>query len=137
MVAVQHCGIGLQQPLLYDVSGDIDRSGAHAPPRDGNDIGRSMGSSRGMVIGMATKKVTVTLPEEYLERIRRLVNDGKASSISGFVQHAVGVSLDDIAGWGAMLAEALGQTGGDLTAEERDWADHILGSPKRRKRPAA
>jgi Arc/MetJ-type ribon-helix-helix transcriptional regulator len=90
-----------------------------------------------MVTGMATKKVTVTLPEEHLERIRRLVNDGKASSISGFVQYAVGVSLDDIAGWGAMLAEALGQTGGDLTAEERDWADRILGSPKRRKRPAA
>lgn len=87
-----------------------------------------------MVIGMATKKVTVTLPEEYLERIRRLVNDGKASSISGFVQHAVGVSLDDIAGWGAMLAEALAKTGGELTAEERVWADEILGTGKRRGR---
>ena len=90
-----------------------------------------------MVIGMATKKVTVTLAEDQLERIRRLVDTSKARSISGFVQHAVGVSLDDIAGWGAMLAEALGQTGGDLTQEERDWADRILGTPKRRKRPAA
>jgi Arc/MetJ-type ribon-helix-helix transcriptional regulator len=90
-----------------------------------------------MVIGMATKKVTVTLPEDQLERIRRLVDTGKATSISGFVQHAVDVALGDIAGWGAMLAEALGQTGGDLTAEERDWADRILGTPKGRKRPAA
>jgi Arc/MetJ-type ribon-helix-helix transcriptional regulator len=90
-----------------------------------------------MVSSMATKKVTVTLPEEQLEHIRRLVATGKATSISGFVQHAVGVSLDDIAGWGAMLAEALGQTGGDLTHEERVWADRILGTPKRRKRPAA
>jgi Arc/MetJ-type ribon-helix-helix transcriptional regulator len=86
---------------------------------------------------MASKKITVTLPEEQVDRIRRLVDSGKATSISGFVQHAVGVSLDDVAGWGAMLAEALGQTGGDLTAEERTWADRILGTPKRRKRPAA
>jgi Arc/MetJ-type ribon-helix-helix transcriptional regulator len=91
----------------------------------------------GMVVGMAAKKVTVTLPEDQLERIRRLVDIGKATSVSGFVQHAVGVSLDDIAGWGAMLAEALGQTGGDLSEEERAWADRILGTPKRRKRPAA
>lgn len=81
----------------------------------------------GMVIGMATKKVTVTLDEEQLERVRRLVSSGKAPSVSGFVQHAVSVSLDDVAAWGAMLAEALNQTGGDLTADERVWADRILG----------
>ena len=91
-----------------------------------------------MVIGMATRKVTVTLDEEQLARIRRLVADGKAASISGFVQHAVGVSLDDVAGWGAVLADALAKTGGDLTAEERAWADGILGTGRRRgKRPAA
>jgi Arc/MetJ-type ribon-helix-helix transcriptional regulator len=90
-----------------------------------------------MVIGMATRKVTVTLAEQQLERIRRLVDAGKAPSVSGFVQHAVGVSLDDVAGWGAMLAEALAQTGGDPTDEERAWADRILGTGKRRKRPTA
>lgn len=88
---------------------------------------------------MATKKVTVTLDEEQLARIRGLVESGRASSVSSFVQHAVSVSLDDVAGWGALLAEALGQTGGDLTADERAWADRILGTtpPKRRKRTAA
>ena len=86
---------------------------------------------------MATRKVTVTLDEEQLARIRRLVSDGKAASISGFVQHAVSVALDDVAGWGAMLADALERTGGDLTAEERAWADEVLGSGKRGKRPAA
>lgn len=90
-----------------------------------------------MVVGMATRKVTVTLDEEQLARIRRLVSDGKAASISGFVQHAVSVALDDVAGWGAMLADALERTGGDLTAEERAWADEVLGSGKRGKRPAA
>ena len=80
-----------------------------------------------MVVGMATRKVTVTLDESQLERIRVLVNQGAASSVSGFVQHAVGVALDDVAGWGTMLADALRDTGGELSHEERSWADNLLG----------
>ncbi len=86
---------------------------------------------------MATRKVTITLDENDLARIRALVESGKASTVSGFVQDAVRVSLDDVAGWGAMLAEALAQTGGDLTSEERAWADRILGTGKRRRNSAA
>lgn len=92
----------------------------------------------GMVNGMATRKVTVTLEEEQLDRVRSLVESGSASSVSGFVQHAVGVALDDVAGWGAMLADALRATGGSLSATERRWADEALGVGGRRKRmPAA
>ena len=81
-----------------------------------------------MVIGMAsTRKVTVTLPVGSVDAIRGLVAAGQADSVSGFVQHAVKVSLDDIAGWGAMLAQALADTGGAITDEERQWADRILG----------
>ncbi|HQV17539.1 MAG TPA: hypothetical protein PLC22_04340 [Gordonia sp. (in: high G+C Gram-positive bacteria)] len=69
----------------------------------------------------------MTLPVESVQAIRELVAEGKADSVSGFVQHAVAVSLDDVAGWGAMLAQALEETGGPLTAEEREWADRILG----------
>lgn len=87
-----------------------------------------------MVIGMATRKVTVTLDEVQLDQIRSLVRVGTASSISGFVQHSVSVALDDVAGWGAMLAEALRQTGGALTDDERVWADQVLGGSTR---PAA
>lgn len=80
-----------------------------------------------MVIGMAnTRKVTITLPADQVESIRALVVSGDANSLSGFVQHAVNVALDDIAGWGAMLAEALRDTGGELGAAERQWADDIL-----------
>jgi Arc/MetJ-type ribon-helix-helix transcriptional regulator len=79
-----------------------------------------------MVIGMASRKVTVTLPEAQLDQIRRLVASGNASSVSGFVQHAVSVAIDDVAGWGAILAEALRETGGPLTDEEREWADDLL-----------
>jgi len=77
---------------------------------------------------MATKKVTVTLDETQLDRIRALVEAGSARSVSGFVQHAVEVALDDVAGWGALLAEALRETGGTLSEEERAWADGILGN---------
>lgn len=86
---------------------------------------------------MVSKKVTITLDELQLDRVRSLVEVGKASSVSGFVQHAVGVALDDVAGWGAMLAEALETTGGPLSDDERAWADDVLGLGKRRKRPAA
>ena len=98
----------------------------------------SAAARSGMVIGMATRKVTVTLDEVQLERVRALVDAGRASSVSGFVQHAVGVALDDVAGWGALLADALSRTGGPVTADERAWADEALGVPKRRrKQPAA
>ena len=86
---------------------------------------------------MATKKVTITIDENQLERIRALVKAGTTSSVSGFVQHAVAVALDDIAGWGAMLADALTDTGGELSGEERRWADEVLGVKGRAKSPAA
>lgn len=76
---------------------------------------------------MAAKKVTITLDESALDRIHALVRAGTAASVSGFVQHAVGVALDDVAGWGAMLAGALRQTGGPLSDDERAWADEALG----------
>lgn len=88
---------------------------------------------------MATTKVTVTLDDEQLEAVRRLVTRGEAQSISGFVKYAVGVALDDVAGWRVMLDEALQQTGGPLTKREIAWADAVLaGRPRgKRKRKAA
>ncbi len=83
---------------------------------------------------MATVKVTVTLDEDQLARIRALVAKDKATSVSGFVQHAVSVALDDVAGWGVLLADALVRTGGPVTAEERAWADDVLRSTKRRRK---
>ena len=90
-----------------------------------------------MVDGMATRKVTITLDEGQLQRVRALVDAGTTPSISGFIQHAVSVAIDDIAGWGAMLADALRETGGDLSSQERAWADDMLGMKRRRKGSAA
>lgn len=74
----------------------------------------------------ATKKVTITLPIATLNTVRRLVETGDATSVSEFVQHAVGVALDDAAGWDAALSAALASTGGELSAQERAWADGVL-----------
>ena len=81
---------------------------------------------------MATTKITITLPDDQVKEIRALVAAGKSANISAFVKHAVGIALADAAGWQQMLEEALQQTGGPLTQEERDWVDALL-SPKPRK----
>lgn len=88
---------------------------------------------------MATTKVTITLKDEQLASVRGLVASGKAESVSGFVQHAVDVSLADVAGWGATLGLALAQTGGPLNAKERAWADTVLRArpTQKRRRKAA
>jgi len=84
---------------------------------------------------MATRKITITLGDDQLQEVRALVAAGQTRSVSGFVQHAVRVALSDAAGWREMLQEALQQTGGSLTHEERAWADAVL-SPRREKRHA-
>ena len=47
--------------------------------------------------------------------------------MSGFVQQAVASALDETAAWAALLSQALTETGGPLTGEERAWADSVLG----------
>ena len=82
-----------------------------------------------MVIGMATQKITITLGEEQVDEVKALVSAGAATSVSGFVQHAVCVALDDVSGWAVMLETALEETGGPLTSDERAWADGVLDDP--------
>ena len=81
--------------------------------------------------------MTVTIDEDQLERIRAHIEAGAASNVSGFVQHAVGVALDDVAGWGEMLTGARRDSGGELSRHERRWADEVLGVKRRAKSPAA
>ena len=83
---------------------------SHAPTPDGPGSAHFR-----MVIGMATTKVTSTPP-------------------SAHIRPAVGAERDDVAAWGAVLAHALEKSGGPLTDAEREWADLVLGVPKRRGR---
>ena len=85
-----------------------------------------------MVFGIATTKITITLQNDQVDEIRDLLESGKAANVSAFVQHAVRLALQDVAGWREMLDEALRQTGGPLTDKERAWADAIMTSkPKK------
>ena len=87
-----------------------------------------------MVFGMATRKITITLGDDQIDEIRALVAARQTPNVSAFVQHAVGVALSDAAGWREMLKDALQQTGGPLTAKEREWADTLLSGRPGRKR---
>ena len=121
---------GVQPPRTHR---QIDRAHEQAITRRYSTT-REIG---GMAFGMATTKVTITLEEEQLEAVRKLVAAGKAATVSAFIKHAVGVALQDVAGWGVMLAEALEQTGGPLTKKERRWADEVLSVGAKRRGRAA
>jgi Arc/MetJ-type ribon-helix-helix transcriptional regulator len=87
-----------------------------------------------MVVGMATKKITITLPVGQLEEIRKRVAARESASLSGFIQKAVEKSLQNAAEFRAMVDEALMETGGPLTAKERAWAKKMLSPQKSPKR---
>lgn len=90
-----------------------------------------------MVPGMATTKVTITLPDDELRRIRELVGEGRAGSISGYVAQVVSNALDETAAWAATLTEMLAETGGPLTDAERVWADDVLAGRPVQARPGS
>ena len=90
-----------------------------------------------MAVGMATTKVTITLDDEQLAKVRKLVASRKAPNVSFFVKRAVDVALQDAAGWEALLADAMERTGGPLTDKERRWVDDALASAKRKRRGRA
>jgi hypothetical protein len=46
---------------------------------------RGRGDVTSVVGGVATRKVTITLPEEQLDRVRGLVAAGEAPNVSAFV----------------------------------------------------
>jgi Arc/MetJ-type ribon-helix-helix transcriptional regulator len=84
---------------------------------------------------MATKKVTITLPEEQIAQIQELVEDGQADSVSRFIQLAVLDVLDPDAALRATIDDALAKTGGPLTPEEEAWADRMLHQGSRASGP--
>jgi len=92
-----------------------------------------------MAIGMATTKITITLPDHQLAEIRKRVKGRKSESVSGFIQHAVRRSLDNEAEFLAMLEQGLNETGGPLTPKERAWARKMLTprKPRTKSRKAA
>ncbi|MGC8512477.1 MAG: toxin-antitoxin system antitoxin subunit [Acidimicrobiales bacterium] len=75
---------------------------------------------------MTSVKIAVSLPPELVAQARHAVAEGRATSVSGYVAHALEeqAKLDDLA---SLLEEMLAETGGPLTAEETQAADEALG----------
>jgi len=90
----------------------------------------------GTVFGLATTKVTITLPDSQLDEIRNRVAAQESASISGFIQHAVQKSLQNSVEFREMADLALKETGGPLTPKERAWARKMLTQQKRGAKPA-
>lgn len=85
-----------------------------------------------MVESMAAVKITITLPDDQIKEIRKRVAGHESASVSGFVQQAVQRSLQNTAEFSAMIDQALMETGGPLTPQERAWARKVLSPQKRR-----
>jgi Arc/MetJ-type ribon-helix-helix transcriptional regulator len=79
-----------------------------------------------MIVGMTTSKIAVSLPSELVQHVQRAVSEGRATSVSAYVARALQeqAKLDDLA---SLLQEMLAETGGALTAVEREAADKALG----------
>jgi Arc/MetJ-type ribon-helix-helix transcriptional regulator len=88
-----------------------------------------------MVNGMATAKITITLPDRQLEQIRKRVAAQNSPSVSGFIQQAVQKSLENAAEFRAMVEEALKKTGGPLKPKERAWARKTLAARRGGTKP--
>jgi len=79
-----------------------------------------------MIDGMTTSKIAVSLPSGLVAQAQRAVADGRATSVSAYVAHALEeqAKLDDLT---SLLDEMLAETGGPLTVAERKAADQALG----------
>jgi Arc/MetJ-type ribon-helix-helix transcriptional regulator len=90
----------------------------------------------GMIAGMTTSKIAVSLPTALVARARRAVARRRAESVSAYIASALAekAKLEELA---ELLREMLAETGGPLTAAERRAADEALGGSRRRRRRAA
>jgi len=72
-----------------------------------------------------TTKIAISLPDEVLATARQAVDEGRASSLSGYIAATLAERQDyeDLA---ALLAEMAAETGGP-SDEDRRWARQALG----------
>ncbi len=88
----------------------------------------------GMIRGMTSAKVAISLPKAVLARARAAVRRGEAASLSAYVSKAIEerTNGDDLM---KMLDEMLDETGGPPTPAEQRWADRVLGITKATPKP--
>lgn len=74
-------------------------------------------------------KITVTLSPDIAEQLRGAASDGRARSVSAYVEHAVRAQFAAEADFDALIEEMLAATGGPPTTQERADAARLLGCP--------
>ena len=71
-------------------------------------------------------KISITIGQDLLARVRLAVEGGNAASVSAYIEHAVTGQLAAEDDFGAMLAESLAATGGPPTEAELAAAARLL-----------
>jgi Arc/MetJ-type ribon-helix-helix transcriptional regulator len=82
---------------------------------------------------MNSQKIAISIPGELAARARAAVRKGRARTVSAYIAAALEEKskLDELE---ELLDEMLAETGGPLSARERQAADAALGQSDRRKR---
>jgi Arc/MetJ-type ribon-helix-helix transcriptional regulator len=73
---------------------------------------------------MTAAKIAITLPPEQLERVRRAVSEGRASSVSAYISQAL--DQQDREESLADVLRDMTQKHGEPTSEDRAWAQDVL-----------
>ena len=73
-----------------------------------------------------TAKIAISLPDEVLATARQAVDEGRASSLSGYIVTTTLAERQDYEDLAALLAEMAAETGGP-SHEDRRWARRALG----------
>lgn len=71
-------------------------------------------------------KIAITLRPDVVEKVRAAVGDGRARSVSAYIEHAVLGQLAAETGFDSIIAEMLSATGGPSTKGERTAARRLL-----------
>ena len=82
---------------------------------------------------MTKRKIAISLPGPLVDRAQTAVRNGRARSISAYIASALEEKskTDELE---KLLEQMLAETGGPLSAAERDAADAALGMSNRQPR---
>lgn len=72
-------------------------------------------------------KLAVSLDADVAAQLRAAAADGRARSVSAYVQHAVRAQFAAEADFDLIVEEMLAATGGEVTDQERAEAARLLG----------
>lgn len=85
--------------------------------------------ARSKIRGMATTKITVTVPEELAAHIRREIEHGRYASVSAFVTRAI-ESMRDFEPLDLLIASMIAETGQPDEAAQV-WVEQAMATARR------